>query len=114
MFLSVYVVQDIYPWNFKLRHYPYTEVVNNLPFARTFKNTMCMKTKTIFLFSLLSISILILMPAWRSPVFRSSSTVHSPVTTKHYLYVAVPGIRDYLGYGGHGIIVFDMDNNHRF
>jgi DNA-binding beta-propeller fold protein YncE len=33
---------------------------------------------------------------------------------KHYLYVATPGIRDYLGYGGHGIIVFDMDNNHRF
>ncbi|MBO9683532.1 MAG: hypothetical protein J7502_12835 [Flavisolibacter sp.] len=33
---------------------------------------------------------------------------------KHYLYVAVPGIRDYLGYGGHGILVFDMDNNHRF
>ena len=32
----------------------------------------------------------------------------------HYLYVAVPGIRDYLGYGGHGILVFDIDNNHRF
>jgi hypothetical protein len=26
----------------------------------------------------------------------------------------VPGIRDYLGYGGHGILVFDIDNNHRF
>jgi DNA-binding beta-propeller fold protein YncE len=34
--------------------------------------------------------------------------------TKHYLYVAVPGIRDYLGYGGHGLLVFDMDNNHKF
>jgi DNA-binding beta-propeller fold protein YncE len=33
---------------------------------------------------------------------------------KRYLYVAVPGIRNYLGYGGHGILVFDMDNNHRF
>ena len=33
---------------------------------------------------------------------------------KHYLYVAVPGIRDYLGYGGHGVLVFDIDNNHRF
>ena len=30
------------------------------------------------------------------------------------MYVAVPGIRNYLGYGGHGILVFDMDNNHRF
>lgn len=35
-------------------------------------------------------------------------------TIKRYLYVAVPGIRDYLGYGGHGILVFDVDNDHRF
>jgi DNA-binding beta-propeller fold protein YncE len=33
---------------------------------------------------------------------------------KRYLYVAVPGIRDYLGYGGHGILVFDINNNHQF
>src|SRR5829696_3150433 len=33
---------------------------------------------------------------------------------KQYLYVAVPGIRDYLGYGGHGVLVFDIKNNHRF
>jgi len=36
-----------------------------------------------------------------------------PQTTKHYLYVATPGIRDYMGYGGHGLLVFDMDDNHR-
>ena len=33
---------------------------------------------------------------------------------KRYLYVAVPGIRDYLGYGGHGILVFDINDHHRF
>lgn len=33
---------------------------------------------------------------------------------QRYLYVAVPGIRDYLGYGGHGILVFDINNNHKF
>jgi len=33
---------------------------------------------------------------------------------KRFLYVAVPGIRDYLGYGGHGILVFDINNNHKF
>jgi DNA-binding beta-propeller fold protein YncE len=33
---------------------------------------------------------------------------------KRYLYVATPGIRNYLEYGGHGILVFDMDNNYRF
>ena len=33
---------------------------------------------------------------------------------KRYLYVATPGICDYVGYGGHGILVFDINNNHRF
>ncbi len=36
-------------------------------------------------------------------------------TAQHrYLYVATPGIRDYLGYGGHGLLVFDINDNHRF
>jgi DNA-binding beta-propeller fold protein YncE len=30
------------------------------------------------------------------------------------LYVATPGIRDYLEYGGHGLLVFDIDNGHKF
>ena len=30
--------------------------------------------------------------------------------TKRYLYVATPGIRNYLEYGGHGLLVFDMDD----
>lgn len=30
------------------------------------------------------------------------------------LYVASPGIRNYLEYGGHGILVFDIDDDHRF
>lgn len=34
--------------------------------------------------------------------------------TGRYLYVAVPGIRDYLGYGGHGLLIFDINNNHQF
>jgi DNA-binding beta-propeller fold protein YncE len=36
------------------------------------------------------------------------------IPSGHYLYVAVPGIRDYLGYGGHGLLVFDMNHNHQF
>jgi hypothetical protein len=31
-----------------------------------------------------------------------------------FLYVAEPGIRNYLEYGGHGILVFDIDQGHRF
>jgi DNA-binding beta-propeller fold protein YncE len=34
--------------------------------------------------------------------------------TEHVLYVATPGIRNYVEYGGIGIVVYDMDNGHRF
>lgn len=33
---------------------------------------------------------------------------------QRYLYVASPGIRNYLEYGGHGILVFDIDHDHKF
>ncbi|MDO8542938.1 MAG: hypothetical protein Q7S40_21045 [Opitutaceae bacterium] len=33
---------------------------------------------------------------------------------QRYLYVAVPGIRNYLEYGGHGVLVFDIDRGHAF
>jgi len=45
---------------------------------------------------------------------QKSGNTTQDALTKRYLYVATPGIRDYLGYGGHGILVFDIDNNHRF
>src|SRR5215475_15961358 len=31
-----------------------------------------------------------------------------------YLYVVCPGIRDYLEFGGAGILVFDIDHGHKF
>lgn len=33
---------------------------------------------------------------------------------RRFLYVAVPGIRNYLEYGGHGVLVFDIDRGHEF
>ena len=33
---------------------------------------------------------------------------------RRLLYVATPGIRNYLEYGGHGLLVFDIDDGHRF
>jgi len=33
---------------------------------------------------------------------------------RRFLYVATPGIRNYVDYGGIGVIVFDIDNGHRF
>ncbi len=35
-------------------------------------------------------------------------------TVVRRLYVAEPGIRNYLEYGGHGILVFDIDHGHKF
>lgn len=32
---------------------------------------------------------------------------------KKYLYVAEPGIRNYLEFGGHGILVYDMENDYK-
>ena len=32
---------------------------------------------------------------------------------KHLLYAAVPGIRNYVEYGGIGVLVYDMDDGHR-
>ncbi len=32
---------------------------------------------------------------------------------KKYLYVAEPGIRNYLEYGGHGILVYDIEDNYK-
>src|SRR5260221_10440660 len=37
-----------------------------------------------------------------------------PPIDHHYLYVAAPGIRNDLQYGGHGLLVFDIDNAHQF
>ena len=31
-----------------------------------------------------------------------------------YLYVVAPGIRNYLEFGGAGILAFDIDNHHKF
>ena len=33
---------------------------------------------------------------------------------QHYLYVAEPGIRNYVQYGGVGVLVFDIDNGYKF
>ena len=33
---------------------------------------------------------------------------------RRLLYVATPGIRNYLEYGGHGLLVFDIDDGYRF
>jgi len=36
-----------------------------------------------------------------------------PARERHLLYVVAPGIRNYLEFGGAGILIFDMDDNHK-
>ena len=58
----------------------------------------------------------------RRPVFFSPllvcalvlGTQSTGVATKHYLYVASPGIRNYVEFGGVGILVFDIDAGYKF
>ena len=55
--------------------------------------------------------ILLLNLGWWS---LSAAAPVSGAESHRFLYVAVPGIRDYLEYGGHGVLVFDIDHGHRF
>lgn len=41
------------------------------------------------------------------------STTYAQSGIKRYLYVAEPGIRNYLEYGGHGILVYDIDQDYK-
>jgi len=44
----------------------------------------------------------------------ATSTTIAEAARQRLLYVAAPGIRDYVEYGGHGLLVFDIDRNHKF
>jgi hypothetical protein len=41
-------------------------------------------------------------------------TSAAPDAERHYLYVAEPGIRNYVEYGGVGVLVYDMDRGYAF
>src|ERR1041384_7122649 len=52
----------------------------------------------------------LLTPAWAGP----AAAGEPKGKARHFLYVAAPGIRNYLEFGGAGVLVFDMDNGHAF
>lgn len=43
-----------------------------------------------------------------------TSTSTGALPDGRYLFVATPGIRNYLEFGGHGLLVFDIDDHYRF
>src|SRR5215471_2909202 len=55
------------------------------------------------------VACLVLLFCSLAPVIKTNSA-----TTRHFLYVASPGIRNYVEYGGVGILVFDMDAGYKF
>lgn len=40
--------------------------------------------------------------------------ISASAADQHLLYVASPGTRNYVEYGGAGILVFDIDNGYKF
>ena len=51
-----------------------------------------------------------LIAAW----IAAAATGARSENARHYLYVAEPGIRNYVEYGGVGVLVFDIDNGYKF
>ena len=54
-----------------------------------------------------------LWPDWPPPLLRARAGA-AAAEVERRLYVAEPGIRNYLEYGGHGLLVFDIDHGHKF
>ena len=51
---------------------------------------------------------------WATNLDAVAQDLAAATKPQRLLYVAAPGIRNYLEYGGHGVIVFDIDQDHRF
>jgi DNA-binding beta-propeller fold protein YncE len=52
--------------------------------------------------------------AWIALFILGSLAATCRAAEGRFLYVATPGVRDYLEYGGHGVLVFDIEHGHRF
>lgn len=65
-------------------------------------------------FSILFLACICLaITSWTSISNLTSNTLGVPAKPRQYLYVAVPGIRNYLEYGGHGILVYDISQGYK-
>lgn len=75
-----------------------------------------MRHKVVFASILAAVTVLGITSAHSGDVPAPARSQATPqgAPPKRLLYVATPGIRDYLEYGGHGVLVFDIDQAHRF
>jgi hypothetical protein len=74
-----------------------------------------MKTNIRIFIALLSGAVILLAASWRPVAKVVFAAKPAPsLMNGRYLFAAVPGVRDYLGYGGHGLLIFDIDHGHKF
>ncbi len=57
--------------------------------------------------------LLVALAVCVSPAIKTRAEENKTVE-RRLLYVASPGVRNYLQHGGHGILVFDIDRGHKF
>ena len=53
-------------------------------------------------------------PAAATGLALANAFAAAPPKDGRYLYAASPGVRDYVEFGGHGLLVFDMDDGFKF
>jgi YVTN family beta-propeller protein len=63
---------------------------------------------------ILSVPCLIALLLCAAPARAEAPADKPNAGERHFLYVAVPGIRNYLEFGGAGVLVFDMDRDYAF
>jgi hypothetical protein len=74
-----------------------------------------MKTKAGIFIAFLLGAVTISVIAWKPSKTNHKTTKETAAQLNgRYLIAAVPGVRDYLGYGGHGLVIFDIDHGHKF
>jgi hypothetical protein len=56
----------------------------------------------------------IFLPLLTVTIVASGSAAEESKSLERFLYVASPGVRNYVEWGGHGVLVFDIDNGHKF
>ncbi len=59
-------------------------------------------------------SSMVLLVLFGCAIAKLADLSASESAQQRLLYVAAPGIRNYLEYGGHGLLVFDIDDGHKF
>jgi len=65
-------------------------------------------------FSLILTGIVVMITvAWSPSLKKNITPPYEYARVNKYLYVATPGIRNYLEYGGHGILVYDIADNYK-